>query len=130
MDTSPDGEHVWVMDEWAAKMSHWIRAGDLRRRSSGKVIFAPPKDWSFENRTWTSNDELRLEGRRYPGRLPGVILTLSVRAESGTIETEDLAKHQSRGSYAWMKPREYPAAPSGPQPFDVLLRWLSEFPRN
>lgn len=128
--TSPDGAHVWVVSPWDVKMSHWIMQGALWRASPEAKLFEPPSDWSFENRTWPSNDVLRLEGRRYPGRLPGITLTLEVRAERGTLETENLAKLQSAGSYARVKPDEVPVPPVGPQPFDALLRWLEAFPKN
>jgi len=128
--TSPDGAHVWIVDAHEAKMSHWIIAGTLRRASPEAELFAPPHDWSFEARTWTSNDVLRLVGRRYPGGLPGVVVTLDVRAERGTIETQDLDELRARGAYGWLKPGVVPAPPSGPQPFDVLLRWLEAYPKE
>lgn len=117
--TSPDGAYVWVVDAHEARMSHWIFAGSLMRTSSNTAIFTPPSSWSFEDRTWTSKDALRLVGRCYPGTLPAIVLTLDVHAASGTIEiVEDAGKRPAP-----------PAPPEGAQSFDVLLGYLAAFAR-
>jgi hypothetical protein len=83
-------------------------SGALWRRNPDEKLFEAPHAWSFENRTWVSNDTLALGGRRYPGRLPGITLTLDVRGGWGTIELEDLAALQQSGSYTSVKPGEVP----------------------
>src|SRR6185312_3066038 len=114
--TSPDGAYVWVVDAGEVKMSHWIMGGQLWRRVPPAKLLAAPSGWSFEGRTWVSTHELKLTGRRYPGRLPGVTLTIDAVAERGVIESDDLAAHQQGGRYLWVKPGEVPAPPPGPQP--------------
>jgi hypothetical protein len=121
--TSPDGAHVWVVNAWDPHMSHWIIAGTLFRASPPTEIFAPPTDWSFEQHEWTSNDELRLVGRRYPGTLPGIVLTLDVPARRGTVE---IRSHAATGDQSGTH-RKVRVPPSDPQPFGALLRWLDAY---
>lgn len=121
--TSPHGTYVWIVKAWEARMSHWVMAGALYEVSPRTLLFEPPDDWSFEDRTWTSNDELRLVGRRYPGGLPGVVLTLDVPGRRGTIALhEPYASPDAHGGKV-----KVPAPPDGPQPFDVLLLWLRAY---
>ena len=113
--TSPDGAHVWIVDAHELRMSHWVLGGALWRRApDDKRLFAAPAGWSFEERVWRSNDLLELRGRRYPGVLPPIALTLDVRGEQGTIDAPDLP-----GS---------PPVPRGPQPLAAIERWLAAVP--
>ena len=120
--TSPDGRHVWIVNADEVKMSHWIMGGALWRREPREKIFVAPYPWSFEGRTWVSNGELALTGRCYPGRLPGIKLTLELERREGTILVESPA--------AWVKPGEVPVAPAGPRPLEEIVRWLDAFPRD
>jgi hypothetical protein len=128
--TSPDGSYVWIVEAWDVKMSHWIMGGALWRRNPPTKVFEAPHAWSFESRTWTSTEVLKLGGRRYPGRLPGVTLTLDVRAERAIIEVDDLAALQRGGSFTWVKPGDAPVSPSGPQPLGAVVSWLEAFPQE
>jgi hypothetical protein len=128
--TSPDGAHFWLVNADEVKMSHWIMGGSLWRRGPAAKLFEAPYGWSFDVRTWLSNDVLRLQGRCYPGRLPGITLTIDLPAARGTIEAEDLVAEQARGSYAGVKLSEVPSPPRDPQPFEDIVRWLEAFPRT
>ena len=127
--TSPDGAHFWFVNADEVKMSHWIMGGSVWRRDPVGKLFEAPYGWSFEGRSWLSNNVLKLDGRCYPGRLPGVTLTIDVGAERGSIEPIDLAAEQQRGSYAQVNPREVPVAPYGSQALAEVVRWLEAFPR-
>jgi hypothetical protein len=128
--TSPDGAYVWIVSASDAKMSHWIMGGALYRRAPRTKVFEAPYGWSFESQTWTSNAVIKLGGRRYPGRLPGVSLTIDVAAERGTLEADDLAELQRGGRYLWVKEGEVPRPPSGPQSLEAIVQWLEAFPHS
>jgi len=121
--TSADGAYVWIVKAWEARMSLWVMAGALHQTSPRTLLFEPPEEWSFEERAWTSKSELRLVGRRYPGGLPGIVLTLDVPGRRGTIALhEPDALPDAQGGKA-----KAPAPPSGSQPFDLLLHWLEAY---
>jgi len=126
--TSPDRLHVWIVSAYDVKMSHWILGGALYRRDPEAKLFAAPAGWSFDTRTWLSTDALKLEGRRYPGRLPGITLTIDLRSATGTIVSDDLAALQRSGSFTGLSASEVPGAPRGSLPFDAIVRWLEAFP--
>jgi hypothetical protein len=127
--TSPNGVHFWFVNADEVKMSHWIMGGSLWRREPPLKLFEAPYGWSFEGRTWLSDVVLKLDGRCYPGRLPGITLTIDVPADRGTIEPDDFTEGQRRGSYVGVKASEIPVAPTGSRPFEEVIRWLEAFPR-
>ena len=112
--TSPDGAHVWLVDAEEVKMSHWILGGVLARTDPKEKLFRAPSGWSFETRTWEGSGVLLLEGRRYPGRLPGITLRIDLAARTGVIE----APHAPG----------VPLAPPDARPLDEIERWLDAFP--
>jgi hypothetical protein len=120
--TSPDGSFVWIVSpaEWAN--SQWVLAGTLWRKDPASSLFNPPGDWSFESRDWVSPRTLKLVGRRFPGVMPGITLTLNVDALTGSIEI-DAGDSRAR-------PRRTPMAPDGTQPFSLLLSWLHAYPKE
>jgi hypothetical protein len=120
--TSPDGAYVWKVQpaEWAA--SQWVMSGELWRETPPARLFIPPGDWSFETRVWTSARAIALDARRFPGVMPGITLTLDAEALTGTIALD--------ASDTRVPPRKPPAAPSGTQPFAVLLSWLQAYPKR
>lgn len=118
--TSPGGDFVWIVSpaEWAA--SQWVLAGELWRKDPLTNLFRPPDDWSFEGRDWILPSTLRLDGRRFRGVMPGITLTLDVGTVTGIIEVD--AGDLRVGA------RPPPEAPTGMQPFSVLLAWLTAYP--
>jgi hypothetical protein len=115
--TSSGGDFVWIVSpaEWAA--SQWVLAEELWRKDAPTCLFRPPDDWSFEGRDWIF--PLRLDGRRFPGVMPGITLPLDVGTVPGIVEV-DAGDRRVRA-------RPPPAAPTGMQPFSVLLAWLTAY---
>jgi len=126
---SPGGEYVWVVSAYEVRMSHWIEAGALFHVDRpGAPIFSAPDSWSFETRTWRSDTLLELEGRKYPGAMPGLRLTIDARRELGSIALDDLAALHARGSYGWVRAHDVQPAPEGMQPLREISRWLDAYP--
>ena len=118
--TCPSGDFVWTVapEEWAP--SQWVLAGELWRKNPPAGLFKPPEDWSFEDRDWISSGTLKLEGRRYPGIMPGITLTLDVKRLTGIVEVD--AGDRRLGA------SNPPGAPAGQQIFSDLLSWLAAYP--
>jgi hypothetical protein len=120
--TSPDGDYVWIVDPSEALPTQWVLAGALWRKQPPSRLFVPPWDWNFEARAWTSPLCSRMGGRRFPGVMPGITLTLEPDTGRGTIVVDTGDKRRSRS--------QVPAAPSAAQPFAVLLAWLAAYPKR
>ena len=92
----------------------------LWRKDPLTCLFRLPDDWSFEGRDWILPGTLRPAGRRFPGIMLGITVTLDVGTVAGIIEV-DAGDQRVRA-------RRPPAAPTGMQPFSVLLAWLTAYP--
>ncbi len=115
--TSPDGAYVWLVDAQEVKMSHWIVGGALERTEPKERLFRAPHGWSFETRTWEPGGVLVLEGRRYPGRLPGITVRIDLASRTGVIEAPEAPEAPG-----------VPLAPAGARSLDEIERWLEAFP--
>ena len=76
---APNGRWAVRTAAWEARMSLWIESPCLVNAASGATIFAfRDVHWSLDSATWTSDDIVQWQLRKYPGHHRPVDLSVQI----------------------------------------------------